>query len=308
MKAFLKKILPRPIRAGLRFLQRKLLESRDYLAFVFCRLGKVLERQWQTIIIFITDHTDVWFGKRDPLVPPQRLSHFIGDGDFREVGEIYFRLLLTLGGVQPADRILDVGCGIGRTAVPLTKYLTTGCYHGFDIVPIGIKWCRRTITPRYRNFRFHLADLHNPYYNPKGRNAAEEYRFPFTNNSFDFVFLISVFTHLQTPAIANYLREISRVLSPGGRCLITYFLLNEESISLIQEGKSSLPFIPGEGGTMITNPTIPEAVIAHPETTIRALYEECGLLFQEPIHYGSWCFRGYGLDLQDVIIATKPYR
>ena len=31
----------------------------------------------------------------------------------------------------------------------------------------------------------------------------------------------------------NYLKQIARVLKPGGRCLITYFLLNPESAKLM---------------------------------------------------------------------------
>jgi len=42
-----------------------------------------------------------------------------------------------------------------------------------------------------------------------------------------------------TPDMENYLKEISRVLKPGGRCFITYFLLNNESEKLIKTGKSS---------------------------------------------------------------------
>ena len=40
---------------------------------------------------------------------------------------------------QPGERVLDIGCGIGRMARPLTPYLTPpGAYDGFDINADGI--------------------------------------------------------------------------------------------------------------------------------------------------------------------------
>ena len=48
------------------------------------------------------------------------------------------------------NSVLDVGCGIGRMAIPLARYLNTdGKYEGFDIIPENIAWCQRAITPRY---------------------------------------------------------------------------------------------------------------------------------------------------------------
>jgi ubiquinone/menaquinone biosynthesis C-methylase UbiE len=37
-------------------------------------------------------------------------------------------------GLRPDEKILDVGCGIGRKTLPLTQYLTKGReYEGIDI-------------------------------------------------------------------------------------------------------------------------------------------------------------------------------
>lgn len=38
----------------------------------------------------------------------------------------------------------------------------------------------------------------------------------------------------------NYLSEVTRVLRPGGRCLISFFLLNEESLPLVEQNKSPI--------------------------------------------------------------------
>src|SRR5262249_46340342 len=74
------------------------------------------------------------------LVPPRDLELSVG-GEFRAVGDEFFAYFVDLGRLRPTDRVLDVGCGIGRMAVPLTRYLTAaGRYDGFDITARSIAW------------------------------------------------------------------------------------------------------------------------------------------------------------------------
>src|SRR5688572_22585232 len=133
----------------------------------------------------------------DPLMPPDELMFVGGDRtNFKQMGEKWRQTLIQFGGLQPHHRVLDVGCGVGRMAVGLTDYLTPpGSYDGFDTVPEGIEWCQRQITPRFPHFRFRHADVYNEHYNARGRFTASEYKFPYADDSFDFVFLASVFTH-----------------------------------------------------------------------------------------------------------------
>jgi SAM-dependent methyltransferase len=80
-----------------------------------------------------------------------------------------------------------------------------------------------------RNFQFYQIDIYDKHYNPAGHCKASEYRFPFPDDSFDFVMLGSVFTHMLPDGVRNYLSEIRQVLAPGGRCMISYFFLNDET-------------------------------------------------------------------------------
>src|SRR5262249_40097600 len=124
------------------------------------------------------DRALVRLGARDPLLPPRDLK-IVGSGDFRAIGREFLRHLIQLADLRPWQAILDVGCGVGRMAAPLTGYLNcSGCYHGFDIVPEAIAWCRKQITPRFPNFHFQLADVYNPLYHPAGRCRAEDFSFP----------------------------------------------------------------------------------------------------------------------------------
>ena len=74
---------------------------------------------------------------------------FVGSRrNYRKTGEEFLRYFVELGDLTPKGRILDVGCGIGRMAVPLTKYLDQeGSYEGFDIVEKGIRWCKKNVSP-----------------------------------------------------------------------------------------------------------------------------------------------------------------
>jgi ubiquinone/menaquinone biosynthesis C-methylase UbiE len=239
------------------------------------------------------------------MVPPRSLL-FVGGGDFVEIGEQFKGYFIDLAGLQPSDRVLDVGCGIGRMAVPLTNYLSPeGEYWGFDIVAEGIDWCNRHISSKFNNFHFFYCDIYNECYNVLSKNLAVDYQFPFRDEYFDFVFLTSVFTHMLPSAMANYLGEISRVLKTGATCFITFFLLNKESSGLIRSGDSTLDFRYEVDGCLTTHKDNPEAAIAYEEGFIERLYSKYGLRISQPIHYGSWCKREDYLSYQDIVVATK---
>jgi SAM-dependent methyltransferase len=243
--------------------------------------------------------------RRREMVPPRTL-YFVGDGDYKAVGLEFRKLFTDYGGLKPEHRVLDVGCGIGRMAVPLTPYLTgEGEYHGFDIVKRGVTWCQANITPRYPNFHFLHSDVRNQFYNPGGAYEASNYRFPYPDGSFDFVFLTSVFTHMYPADLENYTREIARVLKRGGRCFVTMFLLNAESERLIRQKMSTQNFIYRLEGCVTTDPRNPEGSLGFEESYVRSLFGQLGLSIREPIHYGSWCGRKEFLSYQDVVIATK---
>jgi SAM-dependent methyltransferase len=244
------------------------------------------------------------------LVPSVELIQQVGgqaEADYRAVGQEFFDIFVRYGGIKPTDRVLDVGCGCGRMAWPLARFLTSGSFEGFDITPEAIEWCQRNIASRFPNFKFQLVDLHNAAYNPHAQVKARDYQFPYPDSSFDFIFLTSVFTHMLPQDLAQYAREIARTLKPGGRAVITFFILNDESDRLLKEGHGHLSFQHSyaNGQVRVQDLSNPEAAIAYPEVTVRRLLGKSGITLLNPIYFGSWCGRAATVTYQDLTIWER---
>jgi SAM-dependent methyltransferase len=261
----------------------------------------VIDRARTSARLRALDLRDSVSRRRDRLVPPRRLD-FVGHSDFAATGDEFLAHFVELGGLQPGERVLDVGCGIGRMARPLAGYLSSdGSYDGFDVNRDGIAWCRRRYR-RYPNFHFQLADLFNARYNPHGSQRADEYRFPYDDASFTFVFATSIFTHLLEADATHYLAECARVLAPGGRLLATFFVLDDTSRALIAEGRSGLPFLDTDARVAILDEALPEEAVAYDDEWVFEALRHNGLEFAG-LHPGSWSGREESVSFQDLVVA-----
>lgn len=270
------------------------------------RLPKPIRDAVRDSIFFLMATYDLLLGPKDSLVPPKRMIAPFRHDEFRKIGDEFVKYFIEFCDLKPNERVLDVGCGVGRMAIPLTRYLDkNGIYEGFDIISKQIRWCKQKISSKYPNFYFQFADIYNGDYNPNGKYIASEYKFPYENESSDFVFAISVFTHMLPQDMENYFSEIARVLKKGSRCFITYFLLNSESLRLIEAKLSTQDFKYAFENYRTIDVDTPERAVAYDEKFIRNLYDKHNLTIKWPVHYGSWCTRKSFVSYQDFIIATK---
>lgn len=254
----------------------------------------------------VIEPAELMLGIRDSLTPP-RSKIYVGEGDFKAVGNEFLQYFIDLCHLKPDDAVLDVGCGIGRIAVPLTGYLSAaGSYEGFDPVPLGINWCQQHITPRFPNFQFRQTDIFNGFYFPAGQEDALNYSFPYADDQFDSVLVVGVFTHMTLTEIAHYVAEIKRVLKPGGRCFTSFFLLDDESRPLMSRPASAFNFQYVFEGRQAFDPHNPNTGSAHDEREILNIFAAHGLVVDQPVQHGSWSGQQPSLSFLDIIIVRKP--
>jgi len=115
---------------------------------------------------------------------------------YSQVGERSANKVISLlaGWAPDATDVLDWGCGPGRVAVHLPYPGLRGC----DPDPAGVEWCNANITEG----RFKVSGLYPPL--------------PYEDESFDAVIAVSVMTHLKREVQRLWLRELARILRPGG--------------------------------------------------------------------------------------------
>jgi SAM-dependent methyltransferase len=115
------------------------------------------------------------------------------------------------------SRVLDIGCGCGKTARTLVYHPYIKTYIGFDVIRENVDWSEQSIAPQSKGrFQFHFLDVYSEAYNPAGELRGTDVVFPAGDGTIDFAFAASVFTHLLEADAKHYLREVSRTLAPDG--------------------------------------------------------------------------------------------
>ena len=112
--------------------------------------------------------------------------------------------ILHFFGLRDDATLIDVGCGCGRLAIPLSK-THNGAYLGTDVVPDLLEFARESC--RRPDWRFEVVD---------------SLRIPAADQSAEMVCFFSVLTHLLHEQSYLYLEEAKRVLKPEGRIVFSF--------------------------------------------------------------------------------------
>lgn len=253
---------------------------------IYYALSPKMRISVRKLVYFPIDTFEILTNKRNKNVP-KKGDIFIGSGDFIGQGLHQVQLLTEFSNLKKNSKILDVGSGIGRTAVALKSFLSAeGTYDGFDVVEKGVVWCQNNISKNYTNFSFKYVPLNNDLYSLTNERAAD-FTFPYENDSFDTVFLFSVFTHMQLPEVQNYLNEIQRVLKVGGECLATFFIYNEKEEMIIADKNYKFPFPYKKQGFRLMNEKVPSANIAFSEEKLHEMAKVSNLSIVKTVN-GTW--------------------
>ena len=129
-------------------------------------------------------------------------------GDFDTVGSIEAALLAHYG-LPKSGHLVDVGCGAGRLAKPLSGWLE-GSYLGVDLVPALVAHARKVANRP--DWRFEVID---------------HIAIPEVDGKADMVCFFSVLTHLLHEQSYWYLEEARRVLKPGGKVVFSFLEFRE---------------------------------------------------------------------------------
>ena len=134
--------------------------------------------------------------------PDEAMKVAVG-GHFDMIGGIEVDIIAGAG-LGPEMSVLDLGCGSGRTAIPLAARFPTIEYTGIDVVQRLLDYAAGKCPPHFK-FICH-----------------QEVTIPLPDGSIDIAVAFSLFTHLLHEETYCYLAELRRVLKPGGVLILSF--------------------------------------------------------------------------------------
>jgi SAM-dependent methyltransferase len=183
-------------RSGFRFALKEV-QTGDRIELRARRDGRLVGRMGSVLRVDLDRAT--------PTPPPElmrRVAGPVGPGFFKADGlRCFTDFVDTVGRYRPLGsfrRMLDWGCGCGRISVFFLLAGGAPELHGCDIDAAAVTWCREHL----EGGTFRVVDPYPPT--------------PYESGFFDLVVAYSVFTHLRREDQRLWLKEMRRLIAPGG--------------------------------------------------------------------------------------------
>ncbi len=177
---------------------------------IFDYASRMSDQEWYKTILKSIDNPNI-DGIEMPGFPPDEIQRTLTGGVARQnlQGAFQFysivkRHVTKLGITLSRDsHILDFGCGWGRIIRFFLKDTVADNLYGIDANPKMVDICLNTV--RHGNY--------------SSVQPLPPTTFP--DESFDFIYAFSVFSHLPEPVQIKWIKEFSRILKPGGILIAT---------------------------------------------------------------------------------------
>ena len=115
-------------------------------------------------------------------------------------------MTVKLAQIKPGDQVLEIGCGTGSLTLAAKRQAgPTGKVCGIDLIPRMIDLSRQKATQAGEDITFQLGCIAD---------------IPFPDNQFDVALCSFMIFHMSEETRRRGIKEIQRVLKPGGQLLV----------------------------------------------------------------------------------------
>jgi ubiquinone/menaquinone biosynthesis C-methylase UbiE len=184
--------------------------------YIYCRLERLYIKSEHILKYLYSPFLNAAF-KRSYLsdglpFPPLRLVYLVTNTYsykwFYETGAVGLQCIRDVLkrnnlDIDKFESILDFGCGCGRI-IRHWKARNSQKIYGTDYNPVLIAWCQKNLSFASFEVNDTLSGL------------------IYEDEKFDFIYAISVFTHLTEKSGHSWMSELYRVLKPGGTMYVTF--------------------------------------------------------------------------------------
>ena len=216
-------------------------------------------------------------------LPPNHLCIRVGTGNrifnghliFIRAGNECWLTFLSRQYCTFKSDVTELGCGCGRIAGALRDPpwdpWFKGTYVGVDIDSEMIEYCRSNF-PEDR-FQFILSPHRSATYSPSNSPYAQETPSKLIiadEQSKDFVYSLSLYSHLLETEAIEYMQESYRILRTNGIMFMTFFCIEHVELG------GRWTFRQRRGNAYIEDARYPEAAVAYHEAFVIDVAKKCG--------------------------------